>query len=76
MARRYGSFLIRCWALGGGELRLEIEHIQSGDRQQTTSLTDGLAWIKARASQFDRTSSATPAEPGDCEGEVMNSDDT
>jgi hypothetical protein len=76
MARRYGSFLIRCWALDGGELRLEIEHIQSGDRTQTASLTDGLAWIKARASQFDRTSSAATADRGDGEGEVMNSDDT
>jgi hypothetical protein len=76
MARRYGSFLIRCWALASGELRLEIEHIQSGDRTRTTSLTEGLAWIKARASQFDRPNPAAPDEPGDGEGEVMNSDDT
>ncbi len=26
--KRYNSFLLRCWQVGEGELRIKLEHIQ------------------------------------------------
>ena len=46
MARRYSSFLIRYWRLSGGKQRIEIEHIQSGDRLRAPSLATAIAWIE------------------------------
>ena len=47
MAKRYGSFLLRCWHLGDDAQRLEIEHIQSGARVRVASITAAVAWISA-----------------------------
>ena len=48
MARRYSSFLIRYWRLAGDKQRIEIEHIQSGDRMRAASLAAVMAWIDSQ----------------------------
>lgn len=75
MARHYGSFLIRCWTLDGGESRVDVEHIQSGDRTQVSSLSAGLAWIEARAGLSDRANRADAAEPRKVGREVTQEHD-
>ncbi len=49
MAKLGGSFLIRYWHLGAGARRIEIEHIQSGERTLVASAAAALDWIGARA---------------------------
>ncbi len=49
MAKLGGSFLLRYWHLGAGARRIEIEHIQSGERALVASAAAALAWIGARA---------------------------
>lgn len=48
MARTYSSFVIRCWTLSGGRLRVAVEHVQSGGATRSRSLEAALAWIEAR----------------------------
>lgn len=48
MARLLGSFLIRLWRTGRSQ-RIEIEHIQSGEKGLVTSVADAIDWINARA---------------------------
>lgn len=50
MAKRYDSFLIRWWGLAN-EPRVEVEHIQSGDRGRFASIAVALAWISAHRGQ-------------------------
>lgn len=45
MSRSYGSFLVRCWRLDGDEQRIEIEHIQSGERRLVTTVAEAIDWI-------------------------------
>ena len=49
MARRYTSFVVRCWRLEAAARRIEIEHVQSGARTRVASVADALAWMEARA---------------------------
>ncbi len=73
MARRYGAFLVRCWHLDGGAERVEVAHIQSGERAVVTSLAAALAWIAARAGDAvaPRPALSEPAggAPGTPDGE-------
>jgi hypothetical protein len=46
MEPRYTSFLLRCWRLGDGRRRIELEHIQSGARARVASLEAACAWIE------------------------------
>ncbi len=48
MARSYGSFVVRYWLLDDDQERIEIEHMQTGDRVRVASLDEGVAWITAR----------------------------
>ncbi len=48
MAKWFGSFLIRRWRFAGGAERIEIEHIQTGERALLDSLPAALDWIAAR----------------------------
>ena len=50
MTRPYSSFVLRCWSLGGAEPRIKIEHIQSGQRTQVTTLEAAVGWIGAHGS--------------------------
>ena len=45
MERRHSSFLLRCWWRRDSCERVEIEHIQTGRREQFNSLTDAVTWI-------------------------------
>jgi hypothetical protein len=47
--RRHQSFLLRVWRLARGRSRVEVEHIQSGERALVGSVADALAWIQARS---------------------------
>jgi hypothetical protein len=46
--KQFGTFVVRYWALPDGEGRLEIEHVQSGERHRCASLPEAEAWIAAR----------------------------
>jgi hypothetical protein len=48
MTSAHSSFLIRCRRVGGGEARIDVEHIQAGERARVASLAEALAWIDAR----------------------------
>ena len=58
MAKLGGSFLIRYWHLGAGARRIEIEHIQSGERALVASAAAALDWIGARAGDTAAQASA------------------
>jgi hypothetical protein len=47
MVRRYNSFLVRCWIFDGDAWRIQIEHVQSGDRMQVAVPEEAIAWIRA-----------------------------
>lgn len=47
MKKQYGSFLIRCWRLADQTYRIEIEHVQSGEKADTVSLAAVQGWIEA-----------------------------
>ena len=57
MSTHYSSFLLRCWHGCGDEQRIKIEHIQSGERAQVTTLAAALVWIDAPC---ELTSGACP----------------
>jgi hypothetical protein len=65
MVRWYGSFLLRRWRLSGGAERVEVEHIQTGERALLTSLPTALEWIAAReaTSAADRPASLHIVRP-------------
>ncbi|MDP9375030.1 MAG: hypothetical protein M3Q65_21795 [Chloroflexota bacterium] len=50
MPGQYCAFLLRCWQLEGGAQRVEITHIQSGERARLASLAAALAWLAAHQS--------------------------
>jgi hypothetical protein len=60
MAKRYASFLIRWWRLGGDQQRVEIEHIQTGERTLFESLRAAFAWIAAGGAAPARTPDPAP----------------
>jgi hypothetical protein len=43
--RKHSSFLLRCWWRRDNCERVEIEHIQSGRREQFDTVTDAVTWI-------------------------------
>lgn len=47
MKKRYGSFLIRCWRLPDKTYRVEIEHVQSGEKAHAVSLEAVQGWIES-----------------------------
>ena len=47
-AKEYSSFLVRSWRLRDDARRLEIEHIQSGQRTRVDSLAAAMDWMSAR----------------------------
>lgn len=60
MGKRYGSFLLRCWRLTSGRYRIEIEHIQSGEKRRLSSLAAALEWIEAQVGD-EREAMPAPA---------------
>jgi hypothetical protein len=63
MGQLRGSFLVRYWELGRGERRLEIEHIQSGDRVVVASPAAAWDWITAHAAAAGRGPPSVPGRP-------------
>lgn len=47
MKKQYGSFVIRCWRLLDETYRVEIEHVQSGEKADAISLEALQGWIKS-----------------------------
>ena len=74
MVRLYSSFLMRLWCLDEGQLRVRLEHIQSGEVMQMETLKEALAWVEARANappleerkevRLDVTANSTFTDPG------------
>lgn len=62
MARRYGSFLLRCWQLAGGRWRIDVEHVQSGTTTRVSSPMAAIAWITAQTSLTTSGPSELPKE--------------
>ena len=59
--RRYSSFLLRCWHVGRSELRIKVEHVQSGGSTQVDTYEAAVAWLSehcARTATDDPTSSS------------------
>lgn len=49
MARRYNAFLVRPQSpTSKGEVRVEVVHLQSGARSQSTSLATAVYWMQDR----------------------------
>ncbi len=68
MSHRYTSFLIRHWQLAEGELRITVEHIQTGAVITVASLEAATRWLGEQALALsalapDGTPTAVP--PGD-----------
>jgi hypothetical protein len=63
MSHRYTSFLLRHWQLAEGELRITVEHIQTGAAITVASLEAATRWLGEQA---------VPASP--CELTRLNLD--
>jgi hypothetical protein len=48
MARLAGSFLLRFWCTTRSQ-RIEIEHIQSGEKGLAVTVAEAVDWINTRA---------------------------
>ena len=55
--RRYSSFLLRCWHVGS-QLRIKVEHIQSGESTQVNTYEAALTWLSEHCT---RTATDQPA---------------
>lgn len=53
MTRRYSAFVLRYWDAGKQRSRIEVEHIQSGEKCRADSIDGAAGWIASRASQVD-----------------------
>jgi hypothetical protein len=47
----HGSFLVRCWRRETGPERIEVEHIQSGEKTLVASLAEAAAWMSDRSGE-------------------------
>lgn len=59
--RQYSSFLIRCWHLEADVHRIKVEHIQSGQEAQVTTLAGAVEWI---ATHWEGASNQSAKHPG------------
>ena len=62
MARRYDSFVIRCWRVSDDQRRIEVEHLQSGGRTRVLALAAAVDWITTQCG--DSGTRAAGARPG------------
>ncbi len=47
MPKLYSAFMLRCWRLGTDAERIEIEHIQTGEKTRVSSVQAALDWIRS-----------------------------
>jgi hypothetical protein len=52
MSTTYCSFLLRCWARDG-QLRIDVEHVQSGQQTRESSLAAVVNWIEKISDDLD-----------------------
>ena len=57
MPHRYTSFLLRHWQLAAGEVRITVEHIQTGAAITVASLAAATSWLG------EQTAPGNPCEP-------------
>ncbi len=67
-AKRVGTFVVRYWWLPRGERRLDIEHVQSGERHRCASLPEAEAWIAARVRSVARGDGVAPGRADEMAG--------
>jgi hypothetical protein len=48
MLTHHGTYLIRCWKRGDETCRVEVVHVQTGERVLLHSTSAALAWIDGR----------------------------
>ena len=53
MPKSFRSFLVRCWQLDDGQLRIELEHIQSGETFLAHTATEAVDWVCSRIPALD-----------------------
>lgn len=51
---QYRSYLLRWWDLQSGEWRIEVEHLQSGERTVVATVEEAVAWLAARSDPAGR----------------------
>ena len=71
MARRYTSFLVRCWRLDGNQRRIKVEHIQSGEWAQVTTLAEAVAWLGTQWVEAPADHPAVPSRAGSTPGQEV-----
>jgi hypothetical protein len=59
MMKRHSSFLIRCWEIRDGIQRIEIQHVQSGEKELVRSLAEAMRWISAHLEVIVATDTST-----------------
>jgi hypothetical protein len=68
MPQRYSAYLLRHWQLANGRERVEVQHIQTGDRTRHPTLADACAWLTSQAREPTPSTPAhkahTPPQPG------------
>ncbi len=67
---RYSSFLLRCWHVGEGELRIKLEHIQSGTSTQVNTYEAALAWLSGHGARSAADQSALSGQGSRRDDEV------
>lgn len=64
MLTNYAAYLIRCWRDRTGLKRVEIVHVQTGERALAGSEAEALAWIDSHgAGAFSRIPEVTGTVP-------------
>jgi hypothetical protein len=53
MSMRISSFLVRCWQLSSGTQRVDIEHIQTGEKARFRTLAEAMEWIRDHQESVD-----------------------
>jgi hypothetical protein len=64
----HGSFLVRCWQRDTGPERIEIEHIQTGDKTLVTSLAKAAEWMASKSRGYSGSTGADQSVSSDASG--------
>ena len=64
--KRLATFVVRYWWLPHDERRLDIEHVQSGERHRCASLSEAEAWFveRVRATSVGGAAASAPRGGG------------
>jgi hypothetical protein len=74
MARRYDSFVLRCWRLSDDQGRIEVEHLQSGGRTRVAALAAAFDWITTQYADSGARAAGARPRPAAPDEEVMPSE--